>query len=261
MLANGESVTYATCAAVPRGERSQMNVRSCIMRGLGAMLLMAGLGGALLMTGPGASAAEATSAAVLTPPTLTKATYDGANVVALYWNPSATADATRFYDILANGKQVEQLDAQQNGGSILGGAVLLDRTGASPTATYTVVAEDTAGDKSAPSDGLVPVNQDPLPAPVLKSAVISGDTVTYSWEPTVTDAASVTYHIIARGGYDFGSVTDQTSFTASRSISIDTGPTGTITETLQPGDSVVVYAVDSNGERSPYSNAVDATEG
>lgn len=233
-----------------------MNVRSRIAAGLGATLL--GLGGMLLTAVPGAAAAEPTAVA-LTPPRLTQATYDGANVIGLQWQPSATADQTRFYDVLANGTQVEQLDAQQNGGSILGGAVLLDRTGASPTATYTVVAEDSAGTKSAPSNGLMPVNQDPLPAPVLDSAVISGETVTYTWKPTVTAGSSVIYHIIARGGYEFASVENQTTVTASRTISIDTGPTGIITQTLQPGDSVQIYAVDSNGQRSPYSNPVDAT--
>lgn len=235
-------------------------MRSRITRWLGAMLLLAGLGGALLATAPGAGAAPVKPAATtLTPPTLTQATYDGDNVIGLGWNPSATADNTRFYDILADGKQVEQVDGIVNGAPLRGAAVLVDRTGASPTATYTVVAEDAAGTKSAPSNGLVPVNQDPLPKPVMKSAVISGDKVTYTWTPTVTNAASVTYHVIARGGYEFATVTDQTTVTANRSISIDTGPTGVITETLQPGDSVQVFAVDSNGERSPYSNAVDAT--
>lgn len=241
-------------------------MRSRITRGLGAMVLLLGFGGALLTAAPGATAAAATSKpapppAALTPPTLTQATYDGDNVVALYWDPSATAGNTRFYDILANGTQVEQVDANVNGGSLRGCAVLLDRTGASPTATYTVVAEGAAGNKSAPSNGLVPVNQRPLPKPVMKSAVISGDTVTFSWEPTVTDAPSVTYHVIVNGSYGWGSVTDQTSLTTSRSMSFDTGPTGTVTETVNPGSSVVVYAVDSTGKQSPWSNAVDATEG
>lgn len=231
-----------------------MNIRSRITAGLGATLL--GVGGVLLTALPSTAATEVT----LTPPTLTQATYDGANTIGLHWQPSATADQTRFYDVLANGTQVEQLDAHQNGGSILGGAVLLDRTGASPTATYTVVAEDSSGAKSAPSNGLVPVNQDPLPAPVLESAVISGNTVTYTWQPTVTAASSVTYHVIARGGYEFASVENQTTVTASRTISIDTGPTGIVTQTLQPGDPVQVYAVDGNGERSPYSDPIDATE-
>ncbi|MBO0813018.1 MAG: hypothetical protein J2P23_13365 [Microlunatus sp.] len=235
-----------------------MNVRPRIIGGLRVLLLL-GLGGTLLTPMPVAAAAKPTTVA-LTPPVLTTATYDGDNVVGLGWQPSATAASTRFYDILANGNQVEQLDAQQNGGSILGGAVLLDRTGASPTATYTVVAEDAAGTKSAPSNGLVPVNQDPLPKPIMKSAVISGSTVTYTWEPTVSDAASITYHVIARGGYQFASVENQTTVTAGRTISIDTGPTGIITQTLQPGDDVQVFATDSNGERSPYSNAVNATE-
>lgn len=246
---------------IPCEEEGHMKTRSRITRGLGAMMLLLGLGGALLAAAPGAVAATSRAAATLTPPTLTEATYDGDNVIGLGWDPSATADNTRFYDILADGKQVEQVDGIVNGGALRGCAVLLDRTGASPTATYTVVAEDAAGHKSAPSNGLVPVNQDPLPKPVMQSAVISGNTVTYTWEPTVTDAPSVTYHVIARGGYEFASVNDQTTVTASRSISIDTGPTGVITETLQPGDSVQVFAVDSNGERSPYSNAVDATEG
>lgn len=237
-----------------------MNMRLRITRGLGAMLLL-GLGGGLLAAGPSANAAEARPAATLTPPILTNATYDGDNVIGLGWDPSATASNTRFYDILADGKQVEQVDGIVNGAPLRGAAVLVDRAGASPTATYTVVAEDAAGNKSAPSNGLVPVNQDPLPKPVMKSAVISGDKVTYTWGPTVTDAPSVTYHVIARGGYEFATVTDQTTVIANRSISIDTGPTGIVTETLQPGDSVQVYAVDSNGERSPYSNAVDATNG
>jgi hypothetical protein len=242
-----------------------MNLRSRITRGLGAVLL--GLGGALLAAAPNASAATAeptshfAAQVALTPPTLTKATYDGDNVVALYWDPSSTANDTQLYDILADGKQVEQVEAQQNGSSILGCAVLLDRTGASPTATYTVVAEDSAGNKSTPSNALVPVNERPLPKPVMKSAVINGDEVTYTWGPTSTDAASVTYHIIARGGYEFASAKDVTTVTASRSISIDTGPTGIVTQTLQPGDSVQVYAVDSNGESSPYSDPVEATEG
>lgn len=239
-------------------------MRSGITRGLGAVLLL-GFGGALLTAAPGATAAAATSKpappAALTPPTLTQATYDGDNVVALYWDPSATADNTRFYDILANGTQVEQVDANVNGGNLRGCAVLLDRTGASPTATYTVVAEGAAGNKSAPSNGLVPVNQRPLPKPVMKSAVISGNTVTFSWEPTVTDAPSVTYHVIVNGSYEWGSVTDQTSLTTSRSMSFDTGPTGTVSETVNPGSSVVVYAVDGNGKQSPWSNAVEATEG
>lgn len=237
-----------------------MNMRLRIVRGLGAMLLL-GLGGATVAASPSAAATGATARAALTPPTLTAATYDGANVIGLHWEPSATAADTRFYDILANGKQVEQVDAIVNGGSLRGAAVLLDRTGASPTATYTVVAEDAAGDKSAPSNGLVPVNQAPLPAPVMKSAVISGDQVTFSWEPTVTDASSVTYHVIVNGTYGFGTAKDRTSLTTSRSISIDTGPTGIITKTIQPGDSVVVFAVDSNGERSPWSDPIDATQG
>lgn len=238
-----------------------MNMRLRIVRGLGAVLLL-GLGGALVAAGPSAAATKAKSgAATLTPPTLTEATYDGSNVVGLHWEPSATANDTRFYDILANGTQVEQVDGIVNGAPLRGAAVLLDRTGASPTATYTVVAEDAAGNKSAPSNGLVPVNQAPLPAPLMKSAVISGDQVTFSWGPTSTDASSVTYHVIVNGSYEFGTAKDQTSVTTSRTISIDTGPTGTVTKTIQPGDSVVVYAVDSNGERSPWSNAVDATEG
>lgn len=236
-----------------------MNIGSRITRGLGAVTLLLGLGGALLATAPGAAAAS--RAATLSPPTLTEATYDGDNVIGLHWDPSATADSTRFYDILADGKQVEQFDGIVNGAPLRGGAVLVDRTGASPTATYTVVAEDSAGNKSAPSNGLVPVNQAPLPKPVMKSAVISGNTVTYTWAPTVTDAPSVTYNVIAWGGYQFASVKDQTTVTASRTISIDTGPTGVVTQTLQPGDSVQVYAVDSNGERSPYSDAIEATEG
>lgn len=240
-------------------------MRSRITRRLGAVLLLLGLGGALLAAASTAATAEPTShakaTAALISPTLTKATYDGDNVVALYWDPSSTANDTQFYDVLADGRQVEQVEAQQNGSSILGCAVLLDRTGASPTATYTVVAEDAAGDKSAPSNGLVPVNERPLPKPVMKTAVINGDEVTYTWGATSTDAPSVTYHIIARGGYEFASAKDVTTVTASRSISIDTGPTGTVTQTLQPGDSVQVYAVDSNGEQSPYSDPVEATEG
>lgn len=236
-----------------------MNMRSRITRWLGAALLLAGLGAVALAVAPGAGAAQARSAATLTPPTLTAATYDGDNVIGLAWDPSGTANNTRFYDILADGKQVEQVDGIVNGAPLRGAAVLVDRTGASPTATYTIVAEGATGTRSAPSNGLVPVNQDPLPKPVMKSAVISGDKVTYTWEPTTTDASPVTYHIIARGGYEFASVTGQTTVTANRSISIDTGPTGVITETLQPGDSVQVFAVDSNGERSPYSNAVDAS--
>ncbi len=240
-----------------------MNMKSRILRPLGAMVLLLGLGGALLATAPGAVAAQTKPGptTTLTPPTLTQATYDGNNVIGLNWDPSATADSTRFYDILADGKQVEQVDGIVNGAPLRGCAVLVDRTGASPTATYTVVAEDAAGNKSAPSNGLMPVNQAPLPKPVMKSAVISGDQVTFAWNPTVTDASSVTYHVIVNGTYDFGSVQDQTSLTTSRTISIDTGPTGIITKTIQPGDSVVVYAVDSNGERSPWSDAIDATQG
>lgn len=233
-----------------------MNMRSRITRGLGAVLLL-GLGGALLAAAPSA-AAEATSGAqvALTPPTLTEATYDGDNVIGLFWEPSATADSARFYDILANGQQVEQVDGIVNGGPLRGAAVLLDRTGASPTATYTVVAADAAGNTSAPSNGLVPVNQRPLPKPVMISALLSGDEVTFSWEPTVTDAPSVSYHVIVDGTYGWGSVTDQTSFTTSRSMSFDTGPTGTITKTINPGSGIVVYAVDSNGKQSPWSNEV-----
>lgn len=161
-------------------------------------------------------------------------------MIGLHWEPSATADNTRFYDILANGTQVEQVDGIVNGSPLRGASVLLDSTGAWPTATYTVVAEDAAGNKSAPSNGLVPVNQAPLPAPVMKSAVISGDKVTFSWQPTVTDASSVTYHVIVNGTYGFGNAKDQTSLTTSTTISIDTGPTGIVTKTIQPGDSVVV---------------------
>jgi len=234
-----------------------MNFGQRITGGLGAALLL-GVSGAALTSMPTATASGPETA--LAPPTLTAATWDGDNVIGLGWQPSATADSTRFYDILANGKQVEQLDAHQNGGSILGGAVLVDRTGASPTATYTVEAEDAAGTTSAPSNGLVPINQAPLPKPIMKSAVITGRTVTYTWDPTVSDAKSVSYHVIARGGYQFASAQDRTTVTADRTISIDTGPTGIVTQTLQPGDDVQVFAVDSNGQRSPYSNAVRAIE-
>ena len=243
-----------------------MKMRARVTRALSVALLGLGLAGALPAAFPGTAAAtEATSHlaahAALLPPTLTKATYDGDNVIALYWDPSSTADGTEFYDILADGRQVEQVEAQQNGSSILGCAVLLDRTGASPTATYTVVAEGTAGDRSAPSNGLVPVNERPLPKPVMRSAVVSGDEVTFTWDPTVTDAPPVTYHVIVDGGYGWGSVTDQTSLTTSRSKSFDTGPTGPVTVTINPGSSVVVYAVDGNGEQSPWSDPIQVTEG
>jgi hypothetical protein len=72
-----------------------MNVRPRITRWLGAMLLTA-LCGVLLAAASGAAAAQASSGAALTPPTLTGATYDGDNVIGLGWDPSATADNTRF---------------------------------------------------------------------------------------------------------------------------------------------------------------------
>jgi hypothetical protein len=236
-------------------------MRSRIMPGLGAVLLV---GGALLGVAPGATAAT-TPAPPLTPPTLTKADfYDP--WVQLSWNPSSTAGDAKYIDVLADGKQVAQTAAQVDagaGGQVPSGAtqVNVDTSGASPTATYTVEYEDAKGNKSAPSNGLVPTNQQPLPKPVMKSAVISGDKVILTWEPIADNASSVRYDFDSNTNGWGASAKDTTTATVPRTVSFDTGPTGVVTSTLQPGEEVWAQAVDSNGKMSPYGDPVTVTGG
>lgn len=240
-----------------------MNTRMRTMRGLGAVLL---LGGALLAAAPGATAATAgqqPAATTLTPPKLTEAKYFDP-WVELFLEPSATADQAKYIDVLADGKQVGRTDAQQDAGAAglfpaTTSGVNVDTSGASPTATYTLVYEDAKGNKSAPSNGLVPVNEQPLPKPVMKSAVVSGDKATLTWEPIADDAASVTYTFFANGGQWSVSVKGGSTATVDRTISIDTGPTGVITQTLNPGMEIWAQASDSNGETSPYGNSITVT--
>lgn len=239
-----------------------MNPKSRITRWLGTVLL---LGGALLTAAPSAAAAteeatpQAEAAAELLPPTLTEATLPtGDDIVHLFWEPSATALDTRFYNIYADGRFVLQVDAIQNGGSIRGCAVFL-KGGATRDAEYTVVAEDAAGNLSAPSNGLVPVNLVPLPKPTVTSAVITGDNITITWEPTVTEAESVTYDILVNGDWGFAAVTDATSITSARSIVIDDPFFGRRTFTINEGNRITVSARDSDGFRSPASDPFPVT--
>ncbi|AZM50213.1 hypothetical protein DMB38_34485 [Streptomyces sp. WAC 06738] len=243
-----------------------MKLRTRITRGLGAVLL---LGGALLSAVPSAAAAEATPAAAaeaeLIPPTLEEAFYSDP-WVKLHWEPSATAADTEFINILADGKQVQRLDAKSDAGAagrlpVYGGSVNVDTTGADPTATYTIVAEDAAGNKSAPSNGLVPIDQSvPLPAPTVTSAVIKGDDLTVTWTPTVSEADFVNYGIVVNGRDTFAIVGDTTSVTGSRTFVVfENADERTVV--VNEGDLITVGALDSNGLRSPRSEPVQVTLG
>jgi hypothetical protein len=188
----------------------------------------------------------------LTAPTLTSATKSGDEVVLLF-TPSASERSTRDYAIHADGRF-----AYRTAPPVTSTTVFLTSEGLTGREIFTLVAEDGAGDASAPSNGLVPVAPSVLAAPTMTSAVISGGRVTLKWTASHTDEVSGTliYSIVVDGG-DFTAIPNSTSLT--RDV---TNYDRVLPVTVRPGSQVTVAARDLTFfSRSARSNAVTATLG
>jgi hypothetical protein len=205
---------------------------------------------AVTAAGVSARTAHRSRSSVLTAPTLTSATKSGDEVVLLF-TPPASERSTRDYAIHADGRF-----AHRTAPPVTSTTVFLTSEGLTGRETFTLVAEDGAGNASAPSNGLVPVAPAVLAAPTMTSAVISGGRVTLKWTASHTDEVSGTliYSIVVDGG-DFTAVPNSTFLT--RDV---TNYDRVLPVTVRPGSQVTVAARDLTFfSRSPQSNAVAAT--
>jgi hypothetical protein len=255
-----------------------MKTNRRVMTSLAGGLLICGVlvavssGAVATASAASTSAAGAGAADALIPPTLTSATRqvlsDGSlgDEVRLVWAPSATVSDTADYAVYANGQFVFRTGTPQDVATLTGAMVFLTSEGLTGTEAFSVLAEDSAGNQSQPSNSLVPSPAVTLPAPVLTSAVINGDMITLSWQPSHTDEVSGTliYTIIADtypnpNGCYFTSVTDATSITVPvTNYNCD----GIDPTTVRPGTLMSVSARDLTFfNTSPLSNALPATHG
>jgi hypothetical protein len=148
------------------------------------------LAGAALLSGvPGATAAtispqtatRASAVARLSAPVLDSATIRGDNVELLWRAPSGGAAVFAIY---ANGDFVQRTLSPDSV------TVFLASEGLSGRESFTVVAEDRAGNESPPSNAMTPRQVAGLPAPRLNRAVLANDIVTLTWAPSRTNERS-----------------------------------------------------------------------
>lgn len=261
-----------------------MNTKRRVMNSLAGGLLVCGMlvavtsgsiASASAVSTPGAASPRVGAADALTPPTLTSATRqvlsDGSlgDEVELLWTPPPDVSDLRDYAVYANGKFVFRTLAYEDYARTIpstSATVFLTSEGLTGTEAFSLVAEDSAGNQSQPSNSLVPSRAVTLPAPVLTSAVINGDMITLTWTPSHTDEVSGTliYTIIADtypdpSGCFFTSVTDATSVTVPVS---NYNCDGIDPTTVQPGTLMSVSARDRTFfDSSPMSNTLPATQG
>lgn len=235
--------------------------------GLGTALLA---GAALLAVTPGATAATTTASAgaatsqaqtsTLAPPTLTSVTKNGDNMIVI-WKPSSS-QGVKDYVLLANGRFVERMfpgtptDPPEDKWF-----VAVASEGLTGTETYTVAAEDSAGNLSAPSNSMKAAPPVTLtPTPQMVSAVVKGDQIMLKWTASHTDEASgyLWYGFFVNGKqYKKGTPPNVTSVTLPVSDNDPVDPT-----VFYPGAKVTVEATDYTGlNHSEISNAVTATTG
>lgn len=259
-----------------------MTTKRRVISSLAGVLLVCGV----LVTSGAVATASAASPSVATvprtwgadaliPPTLTSATRqvlsDGSlgDEVTLLWTPPPQVSNLTDYAIYANGKFVFRTLAFEDYARTIpstSATVFLTSEGLTGTEAFSLVAEGSAGNRSQPSNSLVPSPAVTLSAPVLTSAVIKGDMITLTWQPSHTDEVSGTliYTIIADAypnpdGCFFTSVTDATSITVPvTNYNCD----GIDPTTVQPGTLMRVSARDRTYfDMSPLSNALPATQG
>jgi hypothetical protein len=151
-------------------------------------VLAATLVGAAMLSG-----VPTATAAAMTAPTLDSATVKGDNVE-LLWTPPAGGKAADFA-IYADGNFVQRTLSPDSV------TIFLTSEGLTGREAYAVVAEDSAGNESQPSNAMTPRPPAAMPAPRLTSAVLSKDFVTLTWAPSRTDEKSgeINYLIFANG--------------------------------------------------------------
>jgi hypothetical protein len=159
---------------------------------LASTALLSGAPGATGATISPQTAARAAAVASLSAPTLDSATIKGDNVELLWRAPSGGADVFAIY---ANGDFVQRTLSPDSV------TIFLASEGLSGRESYTVVAEDSAGNESSPSNAMTPrqVTAASLPAPRLNRAVLANDIVTLTWAPSRTNERSgeINYLIFA----------------------------------------------------------------
>jgi hypothetical protein len=238
--------------AVDRRIKSDARARARRAWGVGVLVACVVLVGAPATLAAGAAGEPGSQAAVsagtLPAPALTDATIKGDNV-ALFWTPGA-GDTAAQYGIYANGRFLYRTFGPERRT-----LVFLASLGLTGRETFTVVAEDSSLNGSAPSNGLVPVAPDPLPAPELRSAVREGDSITLTWTPSQTKEvfAPVQYDIKADGR---GILFSVTSTTVTFPL---TDPH--CTYFLSGSEEFTVVARDRSLAESPPSNGLVATSG
>jgi hypothetical protein len=151
---------------------------------LASAALLSGVPGTTAATISPQTATRAAAVASMSAPTLHSATIKGDNVE-LLWTPPAGGNAADFA-IYANGDFVQRTLSPDSV------TIFLASEGLSGDEAYTVVAEDSAGNESRPSNAMTPrqVAAAAMPAPKLNSAVLAKDIVTLTWAPSRTDERS-----------------------------------------------------------------------
>ena len=231
---------------VDRSIKRETRVRARRAWQVGVLVACALLAGAPAALAAGAAAEPGSHARALPAPTLTDATIKGDNV-ALFWTPGA-GDTAAQYGIYADGRFLHRTFGPETRTH-----VFLASMGLTGRETFTVVAEDSSLNPSAPSNGLVPVAPDALPAPELTSAVREGDEITLTWTPTPTKEAfgPVEYMIQSDREKILFSVTSTTvTFPMTDPF---------CTYFLQGDEEFTVVARDRSMSQSPRSNGLVAT--
>jgi hypothetical protein len=232
--------------AVDRRIKRAARARSRRAWGVGVLVACALLAGVPATLPAGAAGEPGSQARALPAPTLTDATIKGDNV-ALFWRPGE-GDTAAQYGVYANGRFLHRTFGPEKST-----IVFLASMGLTGRETFTVAAEDSSLNSSAPSNGLVPVAPAVLPAPELRSAVREGDEITLTWTPSQTKEAFAPVQYIVQAD-DEKILFSVTSTTVTFPL---TDPS--YTYVLSGNEKFTVVARDRSMAESPPSNGLVAT--
>jgi len=214
-----------------------------------AMAVLAFAGSTLLagasMANAAAPAALRAEAALPTPHVISATV--STEIAAFVWEPVDETNVVK-YAVYADGKLAVKYPAPSTWTS-----VWLPYVGLTGKEVFTIRAEDSAGNQSAPSNGVVPVPAavNSLPTPTLASAVLDGGTVRLTWTPSRTEYAGCRLDYTVRadgvpiaGAYD--------SATATSFPLVDPG----LLYELTGNETFTVSAVDCSLATSSQSNGL-----
>jgi chitodextrinase len=131
-----------------------------------------------------------------TKPTNLRITASSATSISLAWNASSDNSSNWWYCVQVDGAGCFRVDRPQT-------TFTYPKLAPDRTTTWTVVALDAAGNRSAPSDAVTfttpPDSTPPSPAPTLSVGTVFPTRISVSWTASVDNTSQVWYTLLVDG--------------------------------------------------------------